>query len=75
MDLSEGSPKTEGKTEGKTEDRILAVLRLYPSLSIPAIGAQIDKSESAVEKAIRKLREEGKLERIGPAKGGRWNVL
>ena len=67
--------KTPGKTPGKTPDRVLAALLQDGSLSIPAIASEIGKSESAVERAIRKLREEGRLERIGPAKGGHWKVL
>jgi predicted HTH transcriptional regulator len=43
------------------------------------VGAELagyfGKSESAMERAIRKLREEGRLQRIGPAKGGYWKVL
>jgi predicted HTH transcriptional regulator len=42
------------------------------------VGAGIDKrleiSPRAVEKQISKLRKEGLLRRIGPAKGGRWDV-
>ncbi|MGD9582264.1 MAG: winged helix-turn-helix transcriptional regulator [Lysobacterales bacterium] len=46
-----------------------------PGLSIPELAAQLGKSESAVERAIRKLRESGRLKRVGPDKGGRWQVL
>ncbi|MEJ1422166.1 MAG: winged helix-turn-helix domain-containing protein, partial [Candidatus Sedimenticola sp. (ex Thyasira tokunagai)] len=59
----------------KTPDRIMMALRQDGTLSIPSIASQIGKSESAVKRAIRKLRQEGKLERIGPAKGGHWKVL
>ena len=54
---------------------ILEALRIAPSLSGFEIANQIGKSESAVKRAIRKLREDGKLERVGPAKGGHWKVL
>jgi len=54
---------------------ILEALRITPSLSGFEIANQIGKSESAVKRAIRKLREDGKLERVGPAKGGHWKVL
>jgi predicted HTH transcriptional regulator len=29
----------------------------------------------ALEKQIAKLREEGRIRRIGPAKGGHWEVI
>ena len=69
------SGKTLGKTLGKTPDMILAALIQDSTLSVPELASRMNKSESAVERAIRKLRETGKLKRIGPAKGGHWQVL
>lgn len=67
--------KMLGKTPQKTPEMILEALKIAPSLSGFEIANQIGKSESAVKRAIRKLREDGKLERIGSAKGGSWKVL
>ena len=67
--------KTQVKTQVKTPERILALLATTPTLSIPELAQHIGKSESAVERAIRKLREAGRLERVGPAKGGHWQVV
>ena len=35
----------------------------------------LGKSGSAIERIIRKLRKEGRLQRIGSTKGGHWHVL
>jgi DNA-binding Lrp family transcriptional regulator len=51
------------------------MLRADPGLSIPELAARLHKSSSAVERAVRKLRESGRLERIGPAKGGHWRII
>ncbi|MDR3053884.1 MAG: putative DNA binding domain-containing protein [Zoogloeaceae bacterium] len=67
--------KTPGKTPGKTADLIPALLREIPTLSIPELALRLNKSESAVERAIRTLRESGRLARVGSAKGGHWQVL
>jgi ATP-dependent DNA helicase RecG len=67
--------KTPGKTRGKTPGMILAELRQNSALTIPEIAALIGKSESAVERAIKKLRKDQRLERVGAAKGGSWKVL
>lgn len=67
--------KMTGKTPGKTIDEILRLLTAEPGLSIPELAMRLDKSESAVERAIRKLRESDRLIRVGPDKGGRWKVL
>ena len=63
------------ETPGKTPERVLSLLAGAPALSIPELARQIGKSESAIERAIRKLREAGRLARIGPDKGGHWQVL
>jgi predicted HTH transcriptional regulator len=65
------SEKTPLKTPGKIIDLILA----DPTLSLPEIALALSKSESAVKRAIRKLRENNRLRRVGPDKGGHWEVL
>ncbi len=69
------SEKTPGKTPGKTQKDILVLLRSDGSLAFPQIAQALGKSESAVERAVKALRQEGWLERVGPAKGGVWKVL
>ena len=56
-------------------ENIADLLSSTPALSIPEIAQALAKSESAVERAIRKLRENILLRRIGPEKGGHWEVL
>jgi ATP-dependent DNA helicase RecG len=69
------SGKTTGKTTGKTHDVVLALLAGEPSLSIPEVAQRIGKGPRATERIIRKLRETGRLERLGAAKGGSWKVI
>ncbi|MDU9048960.1 MAG: HTH domain-containing protein [Candidatus Electrothrix sp. Rat3] len=64
-----------GKTLGKTTEQILQFLTATPTMTIPELADLLNRSESAVERAIRKLRQTEKLKRIGPAKGGYWQVL
>ena len=67
--------KMPGKMPGKTPMLILSQLRLDPNLTIPELVELVGRSERAVERAIRKLRESGRLKRIGSAKGGHWQVM
>jgi ATP-dependent DNA helicase RecG len=64
-----------GETPVKTPDAILAILREQPGLRLTDVAEALGKSSSAVERAARKLREEGRLRYVGPQKGGRWEVL
>ena len=79
-DIEEKTPgktlgKTPGKTLGKTPLQILKILSDQPTLTIPEIAKMIKKSDSATERAIRKLRKDDLIKRIGPAKGGYWEII
>ena len=67
--------KSSGKSSGKTEDKIIAIARKSPSVSIPQIAEILGISTRAVEKQIRQLKQAKRLRRIGPAKGGNWQVV
>ena len=66
--------KTTGKTTGKTPSAVLRLLSESPHLSVPQIAARLGRSEGTIHRAIRALRESGRLERVGPDKGGIWKV-
>lgn len=63
------------KTSGKTSGKILAALKQDGNLTIPELASLIGVTERSIERNIRKLQEQGRLRRIGPAKGGHWEVL
>jgi ATP-dependent DNA helicase RecG len=75
----EGRGETRGETgvkmRGKTPDRLLLLLKAQPTLAIPELAAEVERSESAVERALKQLREAGRIRRVGPAKGGHWEVV
>ena len=59
----------------ETPGRIVELLREHPHLTLVEIAAQIGKSVRTVERASAKLINEGRLRRVGPRKGGHWEVL
>ena len=81
--LPAGANKTHGKTpyagseksSEKSSEKIIQHLRLDPTLSAKALAQKLAISSRAVEKQIAQLRKEGKLCHIGPAKGGRWELI
>jgi ATP-dependent DNA helicase RecG len=66
-------PKQEKSSE-KSSEKILELLKRQPALSANALAVKMNISSRAVEKQIGLLKKNGKLRRIGPAKGGHWNV-
>ena len=67
--------KSSGKSSGKTDDKIIAIARKSPSVSIPQMAEILGISTRAVEKQIRQLKQTKRLRRIGPTKGGNWQVV
>ena len=65
----------EEETRVETSDRVMELLREDPCLTLAEIADRIGKSVSAVERASAKLTNEGRLRRVGPRKGGHWEVL
>ena len=77
----EGSEKTQGgseKTQGgseKTSQKILNMLNQDSMMTIAQLSKMLSISERAVSKQLRNLQFQGRLRRVGPDKGGHWEVL
>ena len=59
----------------KSKEKILALLSANPHATTADLIAETGLSVSGVEKNIRELKTLGKLKRIGPDKGGWWEVV
>ena len=66
----ESSVKKESSVE-----KIMAYLKANPTASAHELSIVANLTVRAVEKNIRALRESGRLRRIGPDKGGHWEVI
>ena len=67
-------PEGSVKSSGKTAERILDLVKRRPKTTIPELASALKVTTRAVEKQIAKLKKSGRLRRIGPAKGGHWEV-
>ena len=72
--FGESSGKVRGSS-GKTENQVFILLSDNPKITIPELAKALDLTTRAVEKQIVKLRGKGRLRRIGPARGGRWQTI
>lgn len=69
------SVKMSGKMSGKTSGKIIELVKANPEIAIPELAAMIGISERSIERSIQKLQKKDFLKRIGPANGGRWEVV
>ena len=65
--------KNEG-TRQKTREKILALVSTDPTITTARMADEIGIGRKGIEWQIRRLKRVGRLERIGPDKGGRWRV-
>lgn len=64
-----------GERLSRNERLILENISRNSQITIPKLSKTIGISTTAVENNLNKLKEKGNLRRIGPARGGRWEVL
>jgi len=60
---------------GKNRAKIIRRLRQNPKMTVIALSQHLEISRNAVYNNIKILNETGWIQRIGPAKGGHWEVL
>jgi ATP-dependent DNA helicase RecG len=66
--------ESSGKSSGKSSEKILDLLTNDSLLTIPELAEKLQISTRAVEKNLHKLQKAGRLKRIGPTRGGHWEV-
>ena len=54
---------------------ILSAIRYNPKVSAAEIAMKVGLSSRAVEKRIKTMRENGIIRRIGPDRGGYWEII
>jgi ATP-dependent DNA helicase RecG len=71
---NESSEKSSVKGSEKSSVKILNAILADKFITADKLAQLLGISQRAVEKQIAKLKAENKLRRIGPAKGGHWEV-
>jgi ATP-dependent DNA helicase RecG len=69
------SVKASVKTSVKTSEKILQAILENAEITITVLAARVGITTRSVERNIQKLQKEKRLCRIGPDKGGHWEVL
>ena len=67
--------KVSGKMSGGNLERVIVLLSHNKDMTTPVLAEQLGVSTRTAERYIKRLKEDGKLHRIGPDKGGSWEVI
>ncbi|MFM8443145.1 MAG: RNA-binding domain-containing protein [Methylococcus sp.] len=63
------------KSSLKTSQKIIELMRNEPEITIADLSTRVGITDRAIKKQIEKLKTQGQIRRIGPDKGGRWEVV
>jgi ATP-dependent DNA helicase RecG len=64
-----------GEKLGETRTAIVKAMKDDPKVTVVRLAKLIGMSTTAVEKNIEYLKSHGHVKRLGPAKGGHWEVV
>ena len=59
----------------KSVEKIISLIKSNPRITQKEMAKETGLSRRGIEKNISILKKEGKINRIGPAKGGHWEVI
>jgi len=64
-----------GKSSRKSSQKILKILKDNPEVTIAELSVLLDITDRAVKKNLTTLKKSELIKRIGPDKGGHWEVI
>lgn len=68
-------PRKTGATVEKMSGKIVQLMLERPDITIPEIAKHLKRTERTVERLINKLKANETIRRIGPDKGGHWEII
>ena len=74
-EVGEGSQKSTQKSAQKSSQKIVDFMQGDPTITIADLARRLGVTDRAVKKQIEKLKALGRIRRIGPDKGGHWEVV
>ena len=72
---TDSGTETTLKTTEKTTEKILRLIKENPSITNKELARLFDITEDGVFYHIKKMKAAGIIRRIGPDKGGHWEVI
>jgi ATP-dependent DNA helicase RecG len=66
--------RSREKGKEKSTEKVIGLIAANPRVTTQKMAEALAMSRAGIEKVVRRLKEEGRLKRVGPDKGGRWEV-
>ncbi len=72
---TENTKETPKKHQRNTKENMLHLLQNKPELTVKALAELTGNTDSSIRHHLRTLQAAGRIQHVGPTKGGRWEVL
>lgn len=59
----------------ENQEKILELISLNQFITVKQMSKSVGISERKIKENIAKLKQKGILKRVGPAKGGHWEII
>ena len=59
----------------RMSEKIISLIKNNPKVSAVEIAKQLGKTSRTVERKIAELKKNNRIKRIGPDKGGFWQII
>lgn len=66
--------KSDQKSNYKSDQKVLALMKENSRITIHELMEKLSMSESGIKKVIKKLKDEGSINRVGSLKSGHWEI-
>lgn len=66
--------RKRGVHVGETEEKILQQIIMNPRVRLAMVAQTLKLSRRTIEDAIARLKSKGIITRVGPDKGGQWEI-
>jgi ATP-dependent DNA helicase RecG len=67
--------KTSEKTSEKVSEKIIKLIQGNKNITINELAQLTHRTTRTIEMQLKKLKDQKKIERIGPDKGGYWEIV
>jgi ATP-dependent DNA helicase RecG len=67
--------ETREKTRKKTREKVLAIIAELPTITTAELAERIGITAKGIEWQLGKLKADGRVRRVGPDKGGHWEII
>ena len=62
-------------TQKSTQKTIIEIIMNYPNVTIPQVAQKLNLNPRGIAKHFKALQDKGLIQRVGPDKGGHWEII